>query len=680
VTNPLLKHFDLPPFSKIKFEHILPAITEALDECREVVCNTLEQNKSYTWDNLVHPLAELDNRLNCIFSPISHLNSVQNSAELRHIYEKAILLVSEYSTWVSQHKGLYQAYCSISEDESFNRLHDLQRKVVENILRDFRLSGVNLEEKNQSRYKYIAIRLSELSLKFSNNVLDATMSWSKLITEDSRLAGIPQSFLVTAKELAQAKGETGWLFTLDSPSYSSVIAYCDDAELRKEMYHAYSTRASDHGPDAGKWDNYPIMKEEISLRHELAQLLGFNSFAEKSLLTKMAESPSQVIDFLSELGCHTRPYAEQELSRLVDFARKEYGCKNIEPWDLSYFIEKQKQHLYNINDEDLRPYFPEKTVLDGLFELSRRIYGIEVKESKKIDSYHEDVKFFDIFGKDGQLYGSFYLDLYARENKRSGAWMDDCKGKMRKTDGSLQKPVAYLVCNFKNPVDKGISLLSHNEVVVLFHEFGHGLHHILTSIEVLAVSGINGVPWDAVELPSQLMENWCWEPEVLNLISNHYETGKKIPEEWMNKMLAAKNHNSALFIMRQLELALFDLHLHTDSYLHLGSGIFDTLRKVREQVGMLKVPEWNRFQNTFSHIFSGGYAAGYYSYLWSDVLAADAYSRFQEEGIFNHDVGISFLKNILSLGGSEDPMNMFKRFRGRKPEFSAMLKSYGIEK
>ncbi|MGC8424107.1 oligopeptidase A [Mixta calida] len=679
MTNPLLTSFTLPPFSAIQPEHVVPAVEQALQACRDVVEKVVAQGAPYTWDNLCQPLAEVDDRLGRIFSPVSHLNSVKNSPELRQAYEQTLPLLSEYSTWVGQHEGLYQAYRNLKEGENYAQLSLAQKKAVDNALRDFELSGIGLPKEKQQRYGEIAARLSELGSTYSNNVLDATMGWNKLITDESELAGMPESAMAAAKAQAEAKGQEGWLLTLDIPSYLPVMTYCDNQALREEMYRAYSTRASDQGPNAGKWDNGPIMAEELALRHELAQLLGFDSYAHKSLATKMAQSPSQVIDFLTDLAQRARPQAEKELERLRAFAKQEHGIDELQPWDLTYYGEKQKQHLYAISDEQLRPYFPEERAVNGLFEVVKRIYGISAKERKDVDVWHPDVRFFDLYDEDGELRGSFYLDLYARENKRGGAWMDDCVGMMRKADGSLQKPVAYLTCNFNRPVNGKPALFTHDEVTTLFHEFGHGLHHMLTRVDVPGVSGISGVPWDAVELPSQFMENWCWEPEALAFISGHYETGEPLPQALLDKMLAAKNYQAALFILRQLEFGLFDFRLHTEFDPAKGAQILETLAEVKKLVAVVPSPSWGRFPHAFSHIFAGGYAAGYYSYLWADVLAADAYSRFEEEGIFNRETGQSFLDNILTRGGAEEPMELFKRFRGREPQLDAMLEHYGIK-
>ncbi|ASL85030.1 MULTISPECIES: oligopeptidase A [Serratia] len=679
MTNPLLTPFSLPPFSAIRPEDIVPAVQSALADCRAAVERVVAQPGPFTWDNLCQPLAESDDRLSRIWSPIGHLNSVKNSPELRAAYEQALPLLSEYGTWVGQHEGLYQAYRSLKEGAAFETLSVPQRKAVDNALRDFELSGIGLSADKQQRYGEIVARLSELGSTYSNNVLDATMGWSKLITDEAELSGLPESALAQAQAMAQAKEQDGWLLTLDMPSYLPVLTYADNRALREEMYRAFATRASDQGPNAGKWDNSEVMAETLALRHELAQLLGFDTYADKSLATKMAESPEQVIGFLSDLAKRARPQAEQELAQLRAFAKQHYGVDELDAWDITYYGEKQKQHLFSISDEQLRPYFPEQRVVEGLFEVVKRIYGITAKERKDVETWHPDVRFFDLFDADGELRGSFYLDLYARENKRGGAWMDDCVGSLRKADGTLQKPVAYLTCNFNRPLGDQPALFTHNEVTTLFHEFGHGLHHMLTQIDTAGVSGINGVPWDAVELPSQFMENWCWEPEALAFISGHYQSGEPLPKAMLDKLLAAKNYQAALFILRQLEFGLFDFRMHFEYSPEKGAQILPTLAEVKKMVAVVPSPSWGRFPHAFSHIFAGGYAAGYYSYLWAEVLSADAYSRFEEEGIFNAETGKSFLDNILSRGGSEEPMTLFKRFRGREPQLDAMLRHYGIK-
>jgi len=679
MTNPLLTPFVLPPFSEILPEHIVPAVTKSLEDCRSVVERVVAQGGPYTWENLCQPLDEVDDRQQRIFSPISNLNMVKNSPSLREAYEQTLPLLSEYATWVGQHEGLYNAFLDLRNGEHYDKLDTAQKKVVDNALRDFKLSGIGLPKEKQLRYGEITARLSELANTYRNNVLDATMGWTKLITDEAELAGMPESALAAAKAQAEAKQQEGWLLTLDIPSYLPVMTYCDNQALREEMYRAYSTRASDQGPNAGKWDNTPIMAEILALRHELAQLLGFENYASKSLATKMAQSTNQVLDFLTDLAKRARPQGEKELAQLRAFAKAEFGVEELQPWDIAYYSEKQKQHLYSISDEQLRPYFPENRAINGLFEVVKRIYGITAKERTDVDVWHPDVRFFELYDENQELRGSFYLDLYAREHKNGGAWMDDCVGQMRRADGTLQKPVAYLICNFNRPVNGKPALFTHDEVITLFHEFGHGLHHMLTRVETAGVAGISGVPWDAVELPSQFMENWCWEPDALAFISGHYETGEPLPQDLLDKMLAAKNYQAAMFVLRQLEFGLFDFRLHAEFNPEQGAKILETLAEIKRQVAVLPGPAWGRFPHAFSHIFAGGYAAGYYSYLWADVLAADAFSRFEDEGIFNRETGQSFLDNILTRGGSEEPMELFKRFRGREPQIDAMLEHYGIE-
>ena len=674
MTNPLLSNSPLPRFSQIKPEHVLPAIKETLNNCRKTIETVLEQHSEFTWDNLIQPIDEMDEKFSRAWSPVSHLNSVKNSPELREAYEACLPLLSEYSTWVGQHKPLYQAYKQLKDSKHYENLTKAQKKVIDNALRDFELSGIGLSEEKQKRYGEIVAKLSELSSQYSNNVLDATMGWSKLITNVEDLAGMPKSALTAAKEQAKAKDQEGWLLTLDIPSYLPIMTYCDNRDLRFEIYQAYNTRASDQGPNAGKWDNTEIIKQILSLRAELAQLLGFTTYADKSLATKMAETTTQVTEFLTDLASKAKPQGEKELADLKRYAYEYFGASDIKPWDIAYYSEKQKQHLYTINDEELRPYFPEQRVVNGLFAVVQRIFGITAKQRHDVEVWAPEVKFYDLYDATGELKGSFYLDLYAREHKRGGAWMDDCIGRMRFADGHIQKPVAYLTCNFNRPIGDKPALFTHNEVTTLFHEFGHGLHHMLTEIEVSSVAGINGVPWDAVELPSQFLENWCWQPEALEFISGHYQTGEPLPQQMLEKMLDAKNFQAALFILRQLEFGLFDFKLHSDK----TPDILETLKQVRQQVAVVPTVDWGRFPHAFSHIFAGGYAAGYYSYLWAEVLSADAFSRFEEEGIFNENTGNAFLDNILSQGGSDEPMTLFKNFRGREPQLEALLRHYGI--
>ncbi|WP_119773162.1 oligopeptidase A [Vibrio cholerae] len=678
MSNPLLTFTDLPPFSAIKPEHVKPAVEQAIADCRHTIDKVLAENPQPSWESVIAPIEEVDDRLSRIWSPVSHMNSVVNSDELREAYESCLPLLSEYSTWVGQHKGLFEAYKTIKESAEFAKLDRAQQKTISDSLRDFELSGIGLPLQEQKRYGEISKRMSELGSKFSNNVLDATMGWTKQITDVNLLAGMPESALAAAQAAAEAKGLEGYLLTLDIPSYLPVMTYCDNQALRKEVYEAYVTRASDRGPNAGKWDNSEIIAEQLKLRHEIARMLGFSTYSEKSLATKMAQTTDQVLGFLNDLASKAKPQGEREVEELRQFAESEFSVKQLELWDIAYYSEKQKQHLFEISDEELRPYFPEQKVVNGLFEVLSRLFGMQVKERQGVDVWHESVRFFDIFDAQGTLRGSFYLDLYAREHKRGGAWMDECRVRRTTDSGALQTPVAYLTCNFNRPVGDKPALFTHDEVTTLFHEFGHGIHHMLTQVEVGSVSGINGVPWDAVELPSQFLENWCWQEEALAFISGHYQTSEPLPKAMLDKMLAAKNFQSAMFILRQLEFGLFDFTLHTTYDPEVGPQVLETLAEVKKKVAVLPGLEWNRFSHSFSHIFAGGYSAGYYSYLWAEVLSADAFSRFEEEGIFNRETGQSFLNNILEMGGSEEPMELFKRFRGREPQIDALLRHAGI--
>ena len=694
MTNPLLpqtvKKLDLPAFSKIKPEHIKPAVEQAIADCKKVINDVLNNNAPFTWENLIQPIDEVDDILSKLWSPVSHMNSVVSSDELREAYESCLPLLSEYGTFVGQHQGLYQAYQDLKNSELFNQLNTAQQKVITNALRDFKLSGIALSDDDKKRYGAIVSRLSDLSSSYSNNVLDATHAFSVNITDKTALSGLPESALAAAKALAKSQNQAGYVFTLDFPSYLPVMTYCDNRDLREQMYRAFVTRASDQGPNAGEFDNSAIMDETLALRHELANLLGFSNYGEKSLATKMANTSDEVMAFLQGLAVKSQHQGEQDISELNDFVASEYSQtlsnkksnKSLQAWDLAYYSEKLKHARYAISDEELRPYFPKDKVVNGLFEVVHKLFGLNIKERAHVDTWHKDVAFYDVFDSAGGLRGSFYLDLYARAKKRGGAWMDECVGRHALPNGVIQYPVAYLTCNFNGPVDNKPALFTHDEVVTLFHEFGHGLHHMLTQIDVSAVSGINGVPWDAVELPSQFLENWCWQPEALAFISGHYETGEPVPQEMLDKMLAAKNFQSAMQMLRQLEFSIFDFTMHANYNPNAKNNseyIQQTLNQVREQYAVVKAPEFNRFQHGFSHIFAGGYAAGYYSYKWAEVLSADAFSMFEEQGIFNTDTGHSFLTNILEKGGSKEPSELFKAFRGRAPEIDALLRHCGIE-
>lgn len=664
----------LPVFSAIKSADIQSAVEQLITESKDFI-EQLVTSDSLTYETLVVALEEQDDKLNRLWSPISHMNSVVSSDELREAHDACLPLLSDYGTWVGQHNGLYNAFAALAKSNTFDELTTAQQTNVTNTIRDFTLSGVALSDDKKAQYAKVQSRLSELASQFSNNVLDATMGWTKHVTDEKDLAGLPDSALAAASQTAERKSLEGWLFTLDIPSYLPVMMYCENADLRKEMYTAFSTRASDQGPDAGKYDNSEIIQESLTLRQQVAEILDFNSYADRSLATKMADSPQQVIEFLEDLAKRSKPQAIQDLADVRAFAKAEYGAEDLQAWDLTFYSEKLKQQRYSISDEELRPYFPESTVVSGLFTVVSKLYGMTITPRKDVDCWHSDVSFYDIYDKENVLRGSFYLDLYAREGKRGGAWMDECRVRRRIGD-NIQAPVAYLTCNFNGPVGDKPALFTHDEVVTLFHEFGHGIHHMLTKVDVAGVSGINGVAWDAVELPSQFLENWCWQEEALAIISGHYQTGESLPKDLLDKMLAARNYQSAMQMVRQIEFSLFDMAIHQNNAQPVN--VQAILDDVRETVSVVIPPSFNRFQHGFSHIFAGGYAAGYYSYKWAEVLSSDAFGRFEEEGIFNPQTGADFLHNILEQGGSQPPLELFKLFRGREPKVDALLRHSGI--
>ncbi|WP_313517741.1 oligopeptidase A [Pseudomonas sp.] len=672
--NPLLQSFDLPPYSAIKPEHVEPAVDAILADNRAAIAALLATQATPSWSGLVLALDELGARLGQAWSPVSHLNAVCNSAELRGAYEACLPKLSEYYTEMGQNRALFQAYEALANSPEAAGFDVAQKTILEHTLRDFRLSGIDLPPAEQKRYGEIQMKLSELTSAFSNQLLDATQAWTKQIADEAQLAGLTDSAKAQMKQAAEAKGVDGWLISLEFPSYYAVMTYADDRALREEVYTAYCTRASDQGPNAGQNDNGPLMEQILDLRQELARLLGFGSYAELSLASKMAESTDQVLSFLRDLGVRGKPFAAQDLAELKVFAA-EQGLSDLQSWDVGYYSEKLREQRYSISQEILRAYFPIDKVLSGLFVIVERLYGIQITELKGFDSWHPDVRLFEI-SENGEHVGRFFFDLYARANKRGGAWMDGARDKRRTAQGELISPVANLVCNFTPAVGGKPALLTHDEVTTLFHEFGHGLHHLLTRVEHAGVSGINGVAWDAVELPSQFMENWCWEPEGLALISGHYQTGEALPQSLLDKMLAAKNFQSGLMMVRQIEFSLFDFELHATH--GDGRSVLDVLEGIRDEVSVLRPPAFNRFANSFAHIFAGGYAAGYYSYKWAEVLSADAFSRFEEEGVFNGDTGRAFREAILARGGSQAPMVLFVDFRGREPSIDALLRHLGL--
>ncbi|MFT6102769.1 MAG: oligopeptidase A [Candidatus Endobugula sp.] len=690
-TNPLLEQHILPPFSQIAIEHIDVAVQTRIDHVLDVLDTQLaliEKGALPTWGNIVAPLEDASDLLEQTWSPISHLNGVKNSDELRVVYERCIEKLTEFGTKVDQHEPLYRAYKALSEGEHAKRLSVPQRAVIEQAIRDFTLAGVGLSEDKKQRYGVIKKQLSSLSNQFSNHVLDATQAWKIQFDDALALAGLPDMAVAAAKQAAEQKSLTGYIVTLDMPSYLAVITYADDRALREKIYRAFATRASSEGDvendsqlnsvqvDGAQWDNASIIEQTLALRHELAQLLGFANYSELSLATKMADSPQQVVKFLEGLAEKSRGHAEKDLLELRDYAQGKDSITDLQPWDMSYYSEQLQQEKYAVSQELLRPYFPAEKVLEGMFGVVNKLYGITVLPEIDVDVYHPDVRFYRI-EKNGEIIAYFYFDIYARDKKRGGAWMADCRTR-RVKEGKIQLPVAYLTCNFSSPVGDTPSLLTHQEVTTLFHEFGHGLHHMLTQMIDAAVSGINGVAWDAVELPSQFLENWCWEKSVIPLISGHYKTGKALPDDLLDKMLAAKNFQSGLHMVRQIEFSLLDMKLHAEYDPDNVQTVQSVVDAVRQQVAVITPPSFNKFQNSFSHIFAGGYAAGYYSYKWAEVLSADAFSLFEENGVFDRDTGEKFLQTVLANGGSQSAMDLFVAFRGREPSVDALLRHSGF--
>jgi len=680
--NPLLDTSGLPHFTQIRAEHVEPAVDQVLAENRALADALLSGATTADWRHLIAPLEALQERLGRIWSPVGHLHSVADNDALRVAYNACLPKLSAYATECGQDKRRYQAYKTVSESalasESADMLEPAQHRILENALRDFRLSGIDLPQDKQDRFKAIMQALSEHMAKFEQNLLDATQAWHYQTDNTAELAGLPETSLSLFKEAAERAGETGWRLTLDAPSYLAVMSYAENRALRERLYEAYATRASDQGPHAGRWDNTQEMNSILSLRHEAAELLGYDNYADRALATRMAQDSDQVIAFLTDLARHSLTVAQGEMAELRAYARDAPGLDPLEAWDIAFVSERLRQERYAITQEELRPYFPIDRVLDGLFAIVNRLYGIRVSPVTSIETWHPDVRFFDIHDGDGEPRGRFYLDLYAREHKRGGAWMDECVLRQRR-DHHVETPVAYLTCNFAPPSGGKPGLLTHDEVTTLFHEFGHGLHHMLSRIDDAGVACIQGVAWDAVELPSQFMENWCWEAEALPLFSKHYESGAPLPEELLDRMLKARNFQAGMKMARQIEFALFDFRLHREYDPAKGAEqILALIDEVRKEIAVVIPPSYHRFAHSFAHIFSGGYAAGYYSYKWAEVLSCDAYSLFKEQGIFNPETGRSFLENILEKGGSEDPMTLFCNFRGREPQIDALLQQSGI--
>jgi len=673
--NPLLDFSGLPRFAEIKPEHVAPAIEQLLDENRALITRLLADDSLPTWDAFVRPMEDANERLSRAWGPVGHLNAVMNSPELRDAYNSTLPKITAYYAELGQNLALFQKFKALRNSAEFAGLSAARKKIIENELRDFRLGGAELPDDKKARYLAVQERQSELSSRFSDNILDATNEYTLVIESRGDLGGLPEDVLQTAREAAQAAEKTGWLFTLKAPSYLPVMQFADNRDLREKMYRAYATRASEFGKP--ELDNTPLMDEIVTLRAEEAQLLGFANFGELSLAAKMAETPQQVVDFMRELAQRARPFAEKDLIELREFAKTKLGLNDMRSWDVAYASEKLREQRYAFSEQEVKQYFPEDAVMAGLFKLVETLFGLQIKPAQA-PVWHETVRFFDIRDAKDGLVGQFYFDLYARNSKRGGAWMDDVITRRRLDDSAIQTPVAYLNCNFSAPVGGKPAVFTHDEVQTLFHEFGHGLHHLLTEVEDLGVSGINGVEWDAVELPSQFMENFCWEWDVLQGMTRHADTNEKLPRALFDKMLAAKNFQSGLATLRQIEFAVFDMLMHSNFNVGQGKTILQLLDEVRAEVAVLIPPEFNRFPQSFSHIFSGGYSAGYYSYKWAEVLSADAYSLFEEHGVLNPEIGARFRTEVLAMGGARPAMESFTAFRGRAPSIDALLRHNGL--
>jgi len=677
MTNPLLEGSVLPRFSAIRPEHVEPAVDAVLADYRARIDTLLASDAPRDFDGVLGLGETLEDHLNRVWAPVSHLHGVADSDELRKAYSAAQEKIVDFSSELGQNRALYAAVETVSQREDASTLPRPARALIAHELRDFKLSGVALEEPARSRFREISSELARLATEFEEAVLDATDAWSEAIADESRLAGIPASGRAVLRAYAQEKSQDGWLVTLKQPSVQAVLSYADDRGLRERVYRAYQTRASDQGPNAGEFDNSARIEKILALRHEAAQLLGFRDAAEESLETKMAPSPEAVLAFLHDLAARAKPVALRELDELRAFARDELGLPDLQAWDVSYAAEKLREKKYALSEEELKPYFALDAVIDGLFAIARRVFGVSLRRRDGVDVWHPDVRYYDLVDENGRVFAGAYVDLYARSGKRGGAWMDVCVNRFRH-DGELQQPVAFLTCNFAPPTETTPSLLTHDDVLTLFHEFGHGLHHLLTEVDLPGVGGINGVEWDAVELPSQFMENFGWQREALGLFARHYRTGEKLPDELFARMQAARHFHAGLFLVRQLEFGLFDFRIHREFDPAHGARAMDILREVRDEVAVIHPPEWQRFPHAFTHVFAGGYGAGYYSYLWAEVLSADAFGKFEEAGVFDRATGSAYRESILAVGASRPALESFVAFRGREPTPDALLRSYGL--
>lgn len=676
-TNPLLDPNGLPAFSAIRPEHVEPAIDALIAEQRVAIQRIAAPDGIRDFEHVMLTQERLDQTMARAWAPVSHLHSVADSEALRKVHGAAEEKLTDHGIEVGQNRDLYAAVQAVADRSDFAALPVASQAAVKHALRDFHLSGVALEEPARSRFREIGVELSKLTTEFSNAVLDASEAWHKHITDERDLAGIPASGRAVLREYAREEKLDGFLVTLKQPSVQAVLTYAENRDLREAVYYAYQTRASDQGPDKGKFDNSARIEKIVALRHEAAQLLGYANAAEESLATKMATSPGSVLSFLRDLAARAKPVAREELDELRRFATGELKIDNLEPWDVAFAAERLRQQRYAIDEEQIKPYFPASAAIEGLFMVVERLYGVRFAPRDEVDTWHKDVKYYDLKNADGTIFAGAYLDLYARSGKRGGAWMDVCASRFR--DGEhLQLPIAFLTCNFPPPTDGAPALLTHDDVLTLFHEFGHGLHHMLTEVDIPSVGGIDGVEWDAVELPSQFMENFAWDREALRSFARHYETGEPLPDDLYQRMLDARHFHAGLFLVRQLEFALFDFRLHLEYDPSLGARPLDVLEEVRREVAVLHPPAWQRFPHAFTHIFAGGYSAGYYSYLWAEVLSADAFEAFEEAGVLDRATGERFRREVLAVGATRPALESFKAFRGREPRPDALLKSYGL--
>ena len=669
LNNPLTDAEGLPAFSAIRSEHIQPAVTQVLEQQRQQL-KVLERQDTPSFDWALK-LERVNDAVHRVWGPVAHLNAVVSSPELREAYNNCLPLVTEFGIALGQNRKLHLGFSQL--ERLVDRSDRTKVQLISHALRDFRLAGVALEDQARGRFAEVAQDLAKLQATFEQNLMDATDAFQHHETTEEAVAGLPEVVLDRARRAAESKDLPGWLLTLDPPTYVAVMTHAESEPLRKRYYEAWVTRASDQGPHAGRWDNGALIEDILRLRHEAAELLGFENYAELSLATKMAGSPEEVLDFLRDLAARSRPVAIKELRELTEFAGR-----SLNAWDIDFYAERLKQDRFQLAEDELRPYFPLPRVLEGMFRVVETLFGIRISARDGVDAWHSDVRYFDISSARGEVLGGFFVDPFTRPNKRGGAWMDECLVRARLT-GLNQQPVAYLVCNFNPPGEGQPSLLTHNDVVTLFHEFGHTLHHLLTEVDFPSLAGINGVPWDAVELPSQFFENYAWLPEVLPWVSGHYRTGETLPADKLATLNASRTFHAGLSMVRQLELALFDFRLHVEYNQAAGARVAETLEQVRSEVAVIEPPAFNRFACTFSHVFGGGYAAGYYSYKWAEVLAADAFSAFEERGSFDTDTAEEFRRSILASGGSRDTMDAFTEFRGRAPSLAPLLRQAGIQ-